>query len=176
MAAAVSSEVLEGARNLKTSFESGLAELRGCLNALREQSPVAAPAYEQQGIESLHVSLSKVLADGQYTSSVHSRAVEIMGKLRALEYRISQIYQHEYDKVAAQVQLARDFSWEERASKNRMHLLPLEFVTKDVQAMLKEADGINTAIELLARSVYRLRGDLSPMMDTLRVGTRMSEF
>ena len=135
----------------------------------------ALPAYEQGGVEVLHQALAEITGVISYVASVHSRAVLVRGEIRRMVYTADQIYRSLYDTKVAQTPNNSAISWDHQASLIRVSLLDDTMILNQIKNMDIKADTEFAALEVLARARYRLRNDISPLLDTLRVGNILGE-
>ena len=135
------------------------------------------PDYSTSGVQALHDAIVNAATASQSASTLHSRAAQIMGFLRAVEQQTKEVYNRAYDIVSADIPLNNQpgISWEERASRNRVKVVDLEMAVSPIKLLLLQAEGAWQAIEILSWGFYRRRGDYTPLLDTLKFGQQLSE-
>ena len=171
-------ELLASIEQVHEQVKSMYEELLKCKNSLAElcEDEDLLPDYSTSGVQTLHDAIVTAATTSQSASTLHSRAAQIMGFLRAAEQQTKEVYSRAFDAVAADIPLnTQGVSWEERASRNRIKVVDLEMAVSPIKLLLLKAEGVWQAIEILSWGFYRRRGDFTPLLDTLKFGQQLSE-
>jgi len=157
--------------------ESPLKEMRELVDELEDYSISPHIDYSTEGVSALQDAMLKSRSYSERASAIYSKLLHLRGRIY-LNHRIIKVkHQVEYDSVVENlVRRYGDLSWEERASIFRLKCLDWESSFHSSENYLNEANTIVEQGDVLARSLYRARNDLSAIAQVMRFGESLKEF
>lgn len=153
-----------------------LKELLYLANELGELKVSPQVDYTTAGLQKFAESLAQARAYSERAAEINARAIRLVANAKMLYAYIVERYQDTYDRIVVeQSHKYGDRSWEERASLYRVKCLSTLAEFREGQRYLDQCIAYVEEIAELARSLYRSRGDLLAIVDTMKFGLTIGE-
>ncbi len=150
--------------------------LHELVTELSEISIAPRVDYTVEGLRVLAASLLEARAFSERAAAIQSEAMGLVASMRASLALAEAAYQERYDEIVATDHVKySSLSWEERASLYRTKTIEATRSIRKFKGMMIEIEVRAQQIEVLARSLYRARGDLQAVVQTMRAGEALGE-
>jgi len=159
------------------AHESPLSEMRKLVNELETYSISPHIDYSTEGVSALQDAMLKARSYSERASAIYTNLLHLRGTVNVNHQIIKGKYRFEYDSVVENlVRRYGDLSWEERASVFRLKCLGWENALRVSEGFVYESNNLVEQGDVLARSLYRARNDLSAIAQVMKFGETLKEF
>lgn len=132
--------------------------------------------YSREGVGALSDAFLKARAFSERASALQADMIRQRTRARIVVGRLRDARQDQFDRVVVENAKSHpDLSWEERGSYYRVKLIDWDIALRQADRLMAQVDALCEAIDVLSRSIWRARGDLEPLLHTLRMGDNLRE-
>jgi hypothetical protein len=126
--------------------------------------------YTAVGLAQLGDALLKGRAAGERAAGLLAKAFRAKGMADAHIRQARGIYQDQFDATTVPLaKINQELSWDERKSATRVRMLDFEQLLRKGETQYDIILALVQAIQALERVISRSRGDLTPIVDVMRV-------